>query len=203
MSDQLNPQVLTPNAATAATQPSNAHAPTAAQVPDYSKDDAEFREIATQRFMYKADECKETPLVGFLLNLLPMAPMKMSDGEMRDWSAFLIRTTRPVYAFNRDKLRELVPVGSEVLIPATYELQQFVTKAATAEGVVFEIRIQPSKKISLGGVQKMWLYSLAAKPLPKPRKEFGLTAVIAPHQLPAPARPNQPEVFEPGTEIPF
>lgn len=170
---------------------------------DYSKDDAEFREIATQRYMYKSDECKETPLVGYLLNLLPMAPMKMADGEMREWSAFLIRTTRPVLAFNRDKQIETVPVGSEVLIPATYELQQFITKAATAEGVVFEIRIQPSKKISLGGVQKMWLYKMAAKPVPQPRNKFGLTAVIAPNQLPPPMRPNQPDEIPPGTEIPF
>jgi hypothetical protein len=185
------------------TSTTNPGTPPQTDVNPYAKDDAEFREIATQRFMYKSDECKATPLVGYLLNLLPMAPMKMSDGEMREWSAFLIRTTRPVLAFNRDKQIETVPVGSEVLIPATYELLQFVQKAATAENVVFEVRIQPSKKIPLGGVQKMWLYSLAAKPVPQPRNKFGLTAVIAPNQLPPPMRPNQPDEIPPGTEIPF
>jgi hypothetical protein len=177
---------------------------------DYSKDDAEFRQIATERFMYNADECKETPLVGFLLNLLPMPPLetgkdpKTGQPVLRDWSAFLIRTTRPVKVKNRDKEIVTVPPGSEVLIPATYELQQFVSKAATAPEVCFELRINPKKKIDLGHGQKMWIYELAAKPVPKPRREFGLTAVLAPHQLPArAAQPNEPDVTSESTDIPF
>jgi hypothetical protein len=162
------------------------------------KDDDEFREIATERFMYNADKCKETPLVGYLLNLLPMPPLKTGKdpktGEpvMRDWAAFLIRTTRPVLAINRDKQVAEVPPGSEVLIPATYELQQFVTKAATAPEVCYEVRIAPSKKIPLDHGQTMWLYKLAAKPVPNPRRAFGLTAVLAPHQLTAASASSQP-----------
>jgi hypothetical protein len=175
-------------------------------------DDAEFREIATERFMYNADKCKETPLVGHLLNLLPMPPLdtgkdpKTGLPVMRDWSAFLIRTTRPVLAINRDKEVITVPPGSEVLIPATYELQQFVSKAATAPEVCFEVRIAPSKKIELGHGQKMWLYKLAAKAVPNPRRAFGLTAVLAPHQLPARTPvPNEPDVSGPtgSDDIPF
>ena len=173
-------------------------------------DDAEFRQIATERFMYKADECRETPLVGFLLNLLPMPPLKSGTDPktglpiMREWSAFLIRTTRPVKAVNRDKQVVTVSPGSEVLIPATYELQQFVTKAASAPDVVFELKISPKKKIELKHGQKMWLYELAAKPMPKPRREFGLTAVLAPHQLPAHSpQPNEPDVASDSTDIPF
>jgi hypothetical protein len=176
-------------------------------------DDAEFREIATERFMYNADKCKETPLVGHLLNLLPMPPLKTGVDKatglpiMRDWAAFLIRTTRPVLAINRDKQVAMVPAGSEVLIPATYELQQFVTKAATSPEVCFEVRIAPSKKIPLEHGQTMWLYKLAAKPVPNPRRSFGLTAVLAPHQLVAASvsAPNQPDVASVAgsDDIPF
>lgn len=181
--------------------------------PTVYADDSEFQEIATERFMYNADKCKETPLVGHLLNLLPMPPLKTGVDPttkqpiMRDWAAFLIRTTRPCLAINRDKQVTTVPAGSEVLIPATYELQQFVTKAATAPEVCFEVRIAPSKKIPLDHGQTMWLYKLAAKRVPNPRRAFGLTAVLAPHQLTAASAsaPNEPDVASAAgsDDIPF
>lgn len=157
----------------------------------YAADDKEFRKIATQRFMYQADKCKETPLVGFLLNMMAMPPImrKNDQGELvpRNWDAFLIKATRPVLASDRDKVVAMREPGSEILIPATFELAQFITKAASAPGMVFELKIQPSKKIDIGHGQQLWLYDLAAKPNPLPRRQFGIAAIIAPRQLPAQA----------------
>lgn len=157
---------------------------------DYSADDKDFRKIATQRFMYQADKCKETPLVGYLINMMDMPPiMRKNDaGELvpRPWQAFLLKITRPVLASDRDKVVSMREVGSEVLIPATFELAQFITKAANAPGMVFELRIQPSKKIDIGHGQQLWLYELAAKPEPLPRRRFGIAAILAPRQLPPP-----------------
>jgi hypothetical protein len=144
----------------------------------FTKDDAEFREIVTQRYMYNAELCQGVPLVGFLLNRIPMPPIKN-----RAWDAFLIRTTRPTQAVDRNKDVVDVPVGSEVLIPATYTLAQFFTKAALSERAVYEVRIEPETKLDIGGGQSMWQYKLAAKPNPSDRRSFGMAAVLGAPQL--------------------
>lgn len=155
-------------------------------VDPFAQDDATFKEIATQRFMYNADKCKDVPLVGNLLNMLVMPPIERA-GIMNPWNAFLILATRPTKGTDRDKLLVDVPVGGEVLIPATFELTQFLEKAAVSEKFVFEVFIKPKQKIDIGGGQTMWLYSLKAKPEPKARRGFGLAAVLAPLQLPGAA----------------
>lgn len=139
----------------------------------YAKDDAEFVRIVTQRYMYNAEACKGFPLVGWLLNRLPMPPIKG-----RDWDAFLIRTTRPTKAVDREGNVVDVVVGDEVLIPATYELASFFTKAATNADACYEVRIAPTTKEDIGGGQNMWHYDLAAKPRPARRSGFGLAAVL-------------------------
>ena len=47
-----------------------------------AKDDAEFVTIITQRYMYNADKCKDFPLVGYLLNRLPMPPSRTAIGKL-------------------------------------------------------------------------------------------------------------------------
>lgn len=138
-----------------------------------AKDDAEFVEIITQRYMYNAEMCKEVPLTGYLLNRLPMPPIKN-----RNWDAFLIRTTRPTKAVDRDGNVVEVIVGREVLIPATFTLASVMSKASQNPDACYEVRIQPTKKIDIGGNQEMWEYSLAAKPNPRKRASFGLAAVL-------------------------
>lgn len=159
------------------------------QNPDtFAADDAEFKKIATQRYMYNAEKCGKAPLVGNLLNLLDMPPiLRTVEGvkKLVPWQAFLIRTTRPTKGLDRDKKVVDVGVGEEVLIPATYELQQFMTKAATNADMIFEVRIVPRTQLDIGGGQSMWLFDLAAKPKPQRRGAFGLAAVLAPSQLPA------------------
>ena len=150
----------------------------------YAKDDAQFQKIATTRYMYNAEKCGKAPLVGYLLNLLDMPPIERG-GKMVPWSAFLIKTTRPTRAVDRDKDVVEVPAGSEVLIPATFELASFFTKAATNEDKIFEVKIIPEKQIDIGKGQKMWSFDLAAKPEPMRRAKFGLAAVLAPPMLTA------------------
>ncbi len=138
-----------------------------------AKDDAEFVKIVTQRYMYNAEACKEFALCGFLLNRLPMPPIKN-----RNWDAFLIRATRPTKAVDRDGNVVDVGVGEEVLIPATFTLASIMSKAATNADACYEVKIQPTKKIDIGGGQEMWEYDLAAKPNPRKRASFGLAAVL-------------------------
>lgn len=166
----------------------------------YAADDAQFQQIATQRYMYKAEECGKMPLVGHLLNLLDMPPVTR-DGEKQPWSAFLLRTTRPTQALNRDKELVDVPTGSEVLIAATYELAEFFTKAATNKDMIFEVKIAPDKKIPIGGGMKMWTFTLAHKPEPVRRGKFGLAAVLAAPMLPATT--TAAAVDTTGDEVPW
>lgn len=140
--------------------------------------DADFVRIVTDRYMYNADRCKELPLVGWLLNRLSMPPI-----NNRPWTAFLIRTTRPCKVVDREDNIVEVPAGSEVLIPATYTLGAVLEKAAASPDQVYEVRILPNVKVDIGGGQSMWTYDLRAKPKPRPRKEFGLAAVLAPTAL--------------------
>lgn len=152
----------------------------------YAKDDAEFREIVTQRYMYNAEKCDKIPLVGHLLNMVEMPPIRG-----RAWCAFLVKTTRPTRAVGRDEQIIDVPVGSEVLIPATYMLQNALQKASLNENAIYEVKIVPTSKIDIGGGQSMWDYKLAAKPNPQRRSAFGLAAVLAPLQLPAASTQTQ------------
>lgn len=147
----------------------------------------DFQKIETERYMYNVEKCKPAILQGFLLNLLEMPPIERA-GEMMEWSAFLIKTTAPTKGVGRDDVILELPIGSEVLIPATNELFKFFHKAATSETMVFEVRIVPKAKINIGKSQMMWTYDLAAKPKPFARTRFGLAAVLgaaAPKQLAA------------------
>jgi hypothetical protein len=157
------------------TAPDTKNAPTDEEIraAAIAKDDAEFVKIITQRYMYNAEKCLTTPLVGYLLNRLPMPPIKN-----RAWEAFLIRATRPTTAVDRDGNVVTVNTGEEILIPATFTLASVMGKASTNADFCYEVRIKPTKKIDIGGNQEMWEYDLAAKPNPRKRASFGLAAVL-------------------------
>ena len=68
--------------------------------------------------------------------------------------------------------------GEEILIPATFTLASVMSKASTNADFCYEVKIQPTKKIDIGGNQEMWEYVLQAKPNPRKRASFGLAAVL-------------------------
>lgn len=166
-----------------------------------------FREIATERYMYNVNKCweelaadKRLPLVGILLSELEMPPIKE-----RDWTAFLLLTTEPTHVVNRDKDVILVEAGTEVLIPATHQLRTHFARAAGHPTAVFEVRVQPKKKVAIGGGQTMWTFTLANNPKPLPRAKFGTAALL---NAPTPATPALPAASadrEPGSDddMPF
>jgi hypothetical protein len=139
-----------------------------------SKDDNDgFIVIQTQRYMYNVDKCREKALCGFLLTLVPMPPI---DG--RAWNAFVIRTTKPTLGIDREENVVEVAEGSDVLIPATHELGQYLMKAALNPKGVFEVRIKAKVKINVGKSREMWTYDIAAKPVPVSRAQFGVAALV-------------------------
>lgn len=149
--------------------------------------DDEFEEIVTERYMYSPKDAEGIPLVGWMLNVIQMPPMAMGKdrrtGEpiLRDWAAFLIRTTETTFVKNREKEIVEVPPGTEVLIPATYTLAQYLSKAATHDTKVFKVKITPDKRIEIGGGKTMWTWKLGMNvKQPAKRENFGGAALLGP-----------------------
>lgn len=139
-----------------------------------------FRKIETESYMFNVEKCYNAlpakdrlPLTGHLVGLQDMPPIKG-----REWKAAVILLTAPVHAIDREKKIVKLPVGSRVLIPATWQLQQHLEKAARSPRLVFEVEITPNKKIDIGGGQTMWTYHLGANPKPVPRINFGVAGLL-------------------------
>jgi hypothetical protein len=150
---------------------------TAHAAPATAKGEDRFTKIETERYMYNPNKGCDTPLVGYLLNLLPMPPMVMG-GEEKEWSCFLFRLTEPCKVINREGVVITVPEGSEVLSPATHQLTQYIERVSSRPDLCFELRVAPKSKLNIGKGQTMWLYDLAINMNGKPRKSFGPAAML-------------------------
>ena len=129
----------------------------------------EFQTIETDRFMYKVDACGNKALVGWLIDKIEMTPIKG-----RSWDAFVVRTTEPSLACDREgQVIETVP-GQEVLIPATHQLAQFMSRAAAHPSLAFKVYIKPKGKIQIGGGQSMQTYKLGVNPKGRTLQQLGI-----------------------------
>jgi hypothetical protein len=139
-----------------------------------------FKKIETQRFLYSPTKCFGFPVVGWAIGREQMPPLqvgKNQDGSpiMRDWSAIVIRLTQDTKATNREKELVDVKAGQEVIVPATYQLENFLAATAAHPSRVFEVYINPKEEIEIGkGGQSMWDYELGVSPESKTLDEFGL-----------------------------
>jgi hypothetical protein len=163
-----------------------------------------FTKIETERYMYNPNKGCEGALVGYLLNMIAMPPMVMG-GEEKDWNCFLFRITEPCQVIDREGKVITVPVGSEVLSPATHQLTQFISQASSRPDLCYEIRVAPKSKLAIGKGQTMWLYDLGINMNdPKPRKQFGPAAMIGGHPQLTGGQVAAEQVGTPGTDnIPF
>lgn len=172
---------------------------------------AGFERIETDRFMFNPNEGCDFPLVGYIVNLIPMPPIERgrnkSTGEVefQDWECFVVKTTRLTKAVNREKAVVQVPVGKEVLIPATYMLSQHFTRVATNAGEVYEILANPKKKVSIGRGQTMWTWDLGINmKTPKSRASFGASAMLGtastPMMLPSRGQSTASDIVAEGSE---
>src|SRR5271166_5535534 len=139
-----------------------------------------FRKIETESFMFNAEKCyaafpvkDRKPLMGYLVGFQEMPPIKG-----REWEAAVLITTAPVLVVDREKNIVEAPAGSRVLIPATWELKQNLRRAALHPKFVFEVSIEPKKKLDIGGGQTMWTYKLGASERPSLRSKFGVAGLL-------------------------
>lgn len=170
-----------------------------------------FEKIETDRWMWNPNKGCTMPLVGYLINMIPMPPMQMGK-ELREWECFLIKTTEETLGIDRVESQKDnptpkdVPIGSEVLVPATFLLTQHLERAAGHPNVCFEVYIAPREKMNIGRGQTMWLYDLGANmKTPKLRKEFGTSAMLGGPSDGVRALPakGQAVAEQAGNDIPF
>lgn len=138
----------------------------------------QFTKIETERYLYAPSDSDKTPLVGYLLNILDMPPITMG-GKERPWKCFLVKTTEDAIVRDREKEPIMVQKGSEVLVPATYQLAQHFARPATDPNRCFRIIIEPKKKIDIGSGQTMWTFNLGYDPKALPRSDFGFPAQLS------------------------
>jgi hypothetical protein len=150
------------------------------EIPDTNTPGSRFRKIETESYMFNAEKCyagipakDRKPLTGYLVGFQEMPPIKG-----REWEAAVLIATSPVMVVDREKKIIEVPAGSRVLIPATWQIKQHLQRAAFHPRFVYEVFIEPNKKIDIGGGQTMWTYNLGASEKPSLRLKFGVAALL-------------------------
>jgi hypothetical protein len=138
-----------------------------------------FTEVGADRFMYNPNKGCTGSLQGYLLGKLEMPPIQRGKEPPAPWECLLVRTTKPCQGIDRDQKVVDVPVGSDVLTPATFKLDDAFSRAAADPAFCWEVFIAPKKKTEIGHGQTMWLYALGAnKNTKKARNDFGVAALL-------------------------
>jgi len=127
-----------------------------------------WEEVQTNRPYYNVEKCRQTPLQGFLLNLQDMPPNEFGGA----WKAFIVKATAEVMAVppleagsvaNAAAEPTLYQPGTEILIPSSVKLKQALDRYLHKDRL-FEVRIVPTNKVSLGPDRDMWLFTIHANP---------------------------------------
>lgn len=120
----------------------------------------DFVELRLERTIYKPEATGAAILQGFIIDLLDMPPIKQGKTE-RPWQALLFRTTAPTKGVDREGNVVDVNVDEEVIIPATFQLVQGLSRFSRDPEKMFEAAVLPKDKIDIGGGQTMWTYRVA------------------------------------------
>lgn len=186
-------------------QPSKAASGKAPPAVDAQKAlDDRFTEVGADRFMFNPNKGCTGKLTGYLLNKIEMPDIERGNTK-QEWECFLILTTAPCKGIDREKNVVDVPVGSEVLIPGTFKVEDAFAKAATSSVGCYEVQIVPLGKQDIGKGQTMWLYKMGYdKKSIKPRSEFGPAAALsAPAAAKALTAGTAETAGASGEDIPF
>lgn len=187
------------------TAPSKVASGKTAPVAESQKDlDSRFTEVGADRFMFNPNKGCTGKLTGYLLNKVEMPDIERGNTK-QEWECFLILTTAPCKGINREKNVVDVPVGSEVLIPGTFKVEDAFAKAAVSTVGCYEVQIVPLGKTDIGKGQTMWLYKMGYdKDSIKPRSNFGPAAELsAPAAVKALSAATAESAGASGEDIPF
>lgn len=114
------------------------------------------QELSLDRLLWKPETCGKFPVVGFIISINDMP--EADRAENPDWKAFVIRTTHETRGINRAKEVEVVAAGSEIVVPANYELAVNLARFALDSEKMHEIGIAVKGRDDIGGGKKMWRF---------------------------------------------
>lgn len=181
------------NAQTEKTQAKNP-APVVESVNGSANADDGWTDIATDIPLYKPDECKKTPVVGYLLSL-----DTMPETENGPWRAYRVLTTKPGMACNFDGEPEPTEPGDEVRLTKTVKLAA-LDRFLLPDAMV-EVSITPLQKIKLSAGRSMWTYEVRANKKTIKRRP-GIYA-LGGGSVPAPRQLGNGNNNDSDSEIPF
>lgn len=119
-------------------------------------------ELHLDRCLYSAEKCGDVPVVGYLIDLMDMPPIDMGKDGKRDWQAFLVLLTHPCKGVDREDNVIDLKAGEEVVVPATFQIQQALRRFAADPRNMHELGIAPKAKIDIGGGKNFWQYRVVA-----------------------------------------
>ena len=146
------------------------------------------QELTLERLMWKPESCGKFACVGHIVSINDMP--QADRAENPDWKAFVIETTYDTRGVNRAGEVVKVPAGSEIVVPANYELATNLARYAVDPAVMYELAIQVKGRDDIGGGKKMWRFRVVDTGKTKARTSaHALPAAVIP-QLAAPAGGN-------------
>lgn len=114
------------------------------------------QELTLERLMWKPESCGQFPVIGHIVSINDMPEADRADNP--DWRAFVVALTQDTYGIGRDKKVVKVKAGSEVIVPANWELSTNLARFALDPNEVHELGIVVKSRDDIGGGKKMWRF---------------------------------------------
>jgi hypothetical protein len=149
------------------------------------------QELSLERLLWKAESCGKFPVTGYILDCVDMPKADRKDNP--DWKAFIVRTTYETRGVNRNKEVVKIAAGSEVVVPANYQLAANLARFALDPDYIHEIAIQATERSDIGGGKKMWGFRVVKFP-DGVKKRVGLDRL--PEAVAKALPPHDPETGE-------
>jgi hypothetical protein len=140
------------------------------------------QELSLDRLLWKPESCGKFPVVGHIVSINEMPPADRAENP--DWKAFVIRTSYETRGV--DRAGNIVPIraGSEVVVPANYELATNLARFALDPTTMHEIGIQVKGRDEIGGGKKMWRFRVVSTGKTETRTAAYALPTVETKQLP-------------------
>lgn len=118
------------------------------------------QELSLERLLWKPESCGKYPVVGYIVSINDMPPADRAENP--DWKAFVFRATYETRGVDREGNVVKIEKGSEVVVPANYQLATNLARFALDSGAMHEIGVQVKGRLDIGGGKKMWQFRVVA-----------------------------------------
>jgi len=139
------------------------------------------QELTLDRLLWKAESCGKFPVIGHIISINDMPEADRADNP--DWKAFVVALTQDTYGVDRGKNVVKVKAGSEIVVPANYELAVNLARFALDPIDMHELGIVVKGRDDIGGGKKMWRFRVINVSSKKRTAAYALPVAAAAGQL--------------------